>query len=209
MRGPPALLVIRRVVARTHECGHRVRSGPHPCGALLSICRVSARTRRPCRPNPPALLARTHECGLSARRALDRQRHMGHFPARASRIPSHMAFSAHGIRSSAARCVVLAVEVRAPEVGLPLLDDLPAPRLDNSHDVSQGLTGKPGVVVREVALFRAGQPDFCGGGGRRALADVNVDGLEGLAFSRPELHPVGSDFKNLRHGRTPRHLRTP
>lgn len=88
-----ALLVIRRVVSRTRECGHRVRSGPHPCGALLGICRVSACTRHPCRSNPPALLARTRESGLSARRALRRKCHTGHFPPRAPRILPHTACS--------------------------------------------------------------------------------------------------------------------
>ena len=86
---------------------------------------------------------------------------------------------------------------------LPFPDNLIAAGLDDFHNVSQGAVWDAGVVVTQVALAGSGDPDLRGVGVGCALADVDMDGLQGVTLIGPEKHPVGADLKDLRHGQIP------
>lgn len=80
------------------------------------------------------------------------------------------------------RFFLLAVIGCSAEIGNPLFYDFTASGLDNHHDVPKGSCGNVGIVMTEVAAAGGGDPDLCGIGSWRALGDMDVHRLQGIAF---------------------------
>jgi hypothetical protein len=94
-----------------------------------------------------------------------------------------------------------AVVVRIAKESDPLLHYLCAPRFNNPQDITQYRLWDLRMVIAQKTFPCLCNPNLSAVGCRFALRDVDVYRLQRLIFIGPEIYPVGTDLKDLRHGR--------
>ena len=84
---------------------------------------------------------------------------------------------------------------------LPFRYDFRAAALYDPADVAKDVLWNFGVVIADEAIACFRYPYFCSVLHGPPLSYVHMDRFEWNAFVKPKENPVGSDSKNLRHGR--------
>lgn len=88
------------------------------------------------------------------------------------------------------------------EVSSPLCDNLLTSGLNDHHYIPKRLRRDLGIVVAQIAAAGSRDPDFGCFRRWRSLGYVDMDRLQRVIFIGPEVNPVRTDFKNLRHCRS-------
>ena len=95
--------------------------------------------------------------------------------------------------------VLSAVEVNFAEEILPLHDNFRCTRFDDRHDIAEYARRNFRVIIAEQASSRLGDPDFCRVSSGTSFGNMDMNRLQRVILVRPEINPVRTDLKNLRH----------
>ena len=82
---------------------------------------------------------------------------------------------------------------------LPLHDNLRCTRFDDRHDIAEYTRRNFRVVIAEQASSHLGDPHFCRVSRGTSFGNMDMNRLQRVIFVRPEINPVRTDLKNLRH----------
>ena len=82
---------------------------------------------------------------------------------------------------------------------LPFFNDFFTARFNDCHNIPQCPGRNLRIVITQQAFSRARNPDFRGISTGRSLRNMDVNRFQQVALVRPELHPIRTNLKNLRH----------
>ena len=97
----------------------------------------------------------------------------------------------------------LAIMADFSKEALPFFHDFLAAGFNDGHNITQRPRWDLRIIIAQQAFPCPCNPDFCGVAAGSSLWNMDVNRFQRVVFIRPEIHPIWTDSKNLRHCQIP------